>query len=182
MAKSWVGHNNKVFQKLVAEHRKKLEIKLQKMFDALANDIVDFIEGFGEMEGMPYFTANLADGTGVGVYLNGQLMAYVPTQNATEPQEYNGNENIWGHEYLFDALFAAETVYSKGVWVVLFSTVPYAVRVDVEGTVRQRGKNKGETKTPAGYFSDRLTSEMLKNFKTAFAREFPNIAKQLTTI
>lgn len=182
MAKSWVGHNNKVFQKLVGEHRTKLEIKLQKMCRELADEVRLFVEAFGEMDNMPYDTANLADGTGVGVYLNGQLMAYMPTQKATEPQEYNGNENIWGHEYLFDALFAAETDYPKGVWVVLFSTVPYAVRVDAEGTVKQRGKNKGETKTPAGYFSDRLTSEMLKNFKTAFAREFPNIARQIKSV
>ena len=100
MAKSWVGHNNKVFQKAIAEHRVKLEVKLQKMFDALANDIVDYIEAFGEMGGMPYYTANLADGTGVGVYLNGQLMAYVPTQNATEPQDYGPISDIWGREYL----------------------------------------------------------------------------------
>jgi hypothetical protein len=150
------------------------------MFDALAHDIVDYIEAFGEMGDMPYDTANLADGTGVGVYLNGQLMAYVPTQNATEPQDYGPISDIWGREYLVDALFAAETDYPKGVWVVLFSTVPYAVRVDAEGTVRQRGKNKGETKTPAGYFSDRLTNEVLSKFKTAFAREFPNIAKQMS--
>lgn len=172
MAKSWVGHNNKVFQKAIGEHRKKLEIKLQEMFDALANDIVDFIEGFGEMEGMPYFTANLADGTGVGVYLNGQLMAYVPTQNATEPQEYEGIENIWGREYLVDALMAAETDYPKGIWCVLFSTVPYAIEIDREGTDH----------TDEGFFSETLKDELLDQFKTAFAREFPNIARQLTTI
>ena len=172
MAKSWVGHNNKVFQKLVAEHRKKLEIKLQKMFDALANDIVDFIEGFGEMEGMPYYTANLADGTGVGVYLNGQLMAYVPTQNATEPQDYEGIENIWGREYLVDALMAAETDYPKGIWCVLFSTVPYAIEIDREGTDH----------TDEGFFSETLKDELLDQFKTAFAREFPNIARQIKSV
>lgn len=172
MAKSWVGHNNKVFQKAIAEHRAKLELKLQKMFNALANDIVDFIEGFGEMDGMPYFTANLADGTGVGVYLNGHLMAYMPTQNATEPQDYGSISDIWGREYLFDALFAAETDYPKGIWCVLFSTVPYAIEIDREGTDH----------TAEGFFSETLKDELLSNFKTAFAREFPNIAKQLTTI
>lgn len=170
MAKSWVGHNNKVFQKAIVEHRAKLEIKLQKMFDALAHDIVDFIEGFGSMDGMPYFTANLADGTGVGVYLDGRLMAYMPTQNATEPQDYNGVENIWGHDYLYDALFAAETDYPKGIWCVLFSTVPYAWEIDRDGT----------NHTDAGFFSETLKDELLSNFKTAFAREFPNIAKQMS--
>lgn len=178
MAKSWVGHNNKVFQKAIAEHRVKLEEKLQKMFDALANDIVDYIEAFGEMGGMPYYTANLADGTGVGVYLNGQLMAYVPTQNATEPQDYGPISDIWGREYLVDALFAAETDYPKGIWCVLFSTVPYAWEIDKFGTENEHCVEL----TPAGFFSETLKDELLKNFKTAFAREFPNIAKQLTTI
>ena len=172
MAKSWVGHNNKVFQKAIVEHRRRLEVKFQKMFNKLANDIVDFIEGFGAMEGMPYFTANLADGTGVGVYLNGQLMAYMPTQNATEPQDYEGIENIWGHDYLYDALWAAETDYPKGIWCVLFSTVPYAIEIDRDGAKY----------TAEGFFSETLKDELLSNFKTAFAREFPNVAGQITSI
>lgn len=178
MAKSWVGHNNKVFRKAIAEHRAKLEKKLISVLDDLANEIVDYIEAFSEIESMPYYTANLADSTGVGVYLDGTLMVYMPTQKATEPQEYNGNENVWGTEYLYDALVAGQADFNRGTWVVLFSSVPYAVKVDDFGTTHR----DGSTSTPAGYFSDRLTSEMLENFKTAFAREFPNIAKQLTSI
>lgn len=172
MAKSWVGHNNKVFQKAIAEHRTKLEVKLQKMCRELADEVRLFIEAFGEMDHMPYYTANLADGTGVGVYLNGQLMAYVPTQNATEPQEYEGIENIWGIEYLVDALMAAETDYPKGIWCVLFSTVPYAIEIDREGTDH----------TDEGFFSETLKDELLDQFKTAFAREFPNIARQIKSV
>ena len=178
MAKLWVGHNNKVFQKAIAEHKAMLEKNLISVFDGLANEIVDYIEAFSEIESMPYYTANLADSTGVGVYLDGTLAVYMPTQKATEPQEYGGNENIWGTEYLYDALVAGQTNFNKGVWVVLFSSVPYAVQVDTYGTEHR----DGSTSTPAGYFSEKLTSEMLKNFKTAFAREFPNIAKQITTI
>lgn len=172
MAKSWTSHNNKVFKKAILEHREKLEHKFQKMFDVLAHEIVDYIEDFGEMEGMPYFTANLADGTGVGVYMNGRLMAYMPVQNATEPQEYEGIEGIWGREYLFDTLYAAETEYSKGIWCVLFSTVPYAIEIDKEGTER----------TNEGFFSETLKDELLTNFKTAFAKEFPNIARQMASV
>ena len=178
MAKSWVAHNNKVFRKAIAEHRAKLEKKLISVFDGLANEIVDYIEAFSEIDSMPYYTANLADSTGVGVYLDGTLMAYMPTQKATAPQEYNGNENVWGTEYLYDALWAGQANFNRGTWVVLFSSVPYAVQVDTYGTEH----GDGSTSTPAGYFSEKLTSEMLKNFKTAFAREFPNIARQLTTI
>ena len=39
-------------------------------------------------------------GTGVGVYLDGILMVYMPTQKATEPQDYGGVGNIWGTDYL----------------------------------------------------------------------------------
>ncbi|MBO7220849.1 MAG: hypothetical protein J6V21_06670 [Alistipes sp.] len=176
MAKSWVGHNNKVFQKAIAEHRAKLEKSLISVFDWLANEIVDYIEAFSEIESMPYYTANLADSTGVGLYLDGTLVVYMPTQKATEPQDYRGVGGIWGTEYLYDALVAGQTNFNKGVWAVLFSSVPYAIKVDDFGTTHR----DGSTSTPAGYFSDRLTAEMLKNFKTAFAREFPNIAKQIT--
>lgn len=178
MAKSWVGHNNKVFKKAITEHRAKLEMKLISVFDDLAKEIADYIEAFEEIEGMPYYTANLADSTGVGVYFDGSLAVYTPTQKATEPQEYMGNESIWGTEYLYDALVAGQTDFNKGIWVVLFSSVPYAIKVDDFGTTHR----DGSTSTPAGYFSDRLTNEMLSNFKTAFAREFPNIARQITTI
>ena len=176
--KSWLQHNNKIFNDKIEKHKQKLQSKVQQMFGALAREIVEYIEAFGEIEGMPYFTANLADGTGVGVYLNGQLMAYMPAPNATEPQEFRGIENIWGTEYLFDALDAGSTTYNKGVWVVLFSTVPYAVLVDDFGTTR----NDGSISTPAGYFSEKLKTEMLNTFKIAFAREFPNVAKQMTSI
>lgn len=178
MAKSWVGHNNKVFQKAITEHRAKLGKSLMSVFDRLAIEIVEYVEAFEDIEGMPYYTANLADSTGIGVYLDGSLAVYMPTQKATEPQEYMGNEGIWGTEYLYDALVAGQTDFNKGIWVVLFSSVPYAVKVDNFGTTH----SDGSTSTPAGYFSEKLTTEMLKNFKTAFAREFPNIAKQLTTI
>lgn len=176
--KTWVAHNNKVFKKAIDEHKKLLELRIKAILVALANDVVDYIEEFGSIEGMPYYTANLADGTGVGVYMNGQLMAYKPKPNATEPQDYRGIENIWGAEYLHDALFAAETTFSKGIWVVLFSTVPYAVLVDSFGTTTE----EGDISTPAGYFSEKLKEEMLATFKTKFAQEFPNIAKQITTI
>lgn len=178
MAKSWVGHNNKVFQKAIVEHSAKLERTLISVLDDLANEIVDYIEAFAEIESMPYYTANLADSTGVGVYLDGTLMVYMPTQKATEPQDYGGVGNIWGTDYLYDALVEGQSNFNKGIWAVLFSSVPYAVKVDDFGTTHR----DGSTSTPAGYFSEKLTSEMLKNFKTAFARKFPNIAKQLTTI
>lgn len=178
MAKSWVGHNNKVFQKAITEHRAKLEKKLQKMCQELADEVRLFIENFDSIPDMPFWSANLADGTGLGVYVNGTLRAFAPTQQATSPQSDNftNTYDIWGFQYLQDALSESTTTYSQGIWVVLFSTVPYAIRVDEEGTYRVGGA------TPPDFFSNRLKEEILDRFKTAFAREFPNIAKQLTSI
>lgn len=167
--KAWVAHNKEVFKAGIEKHKQLLEAKMRKVFEALAVDVVDYIETFSDIEGMPFFTGNLADSTGVGVYMNGQLMAYMPARKATEPQDYLGITNIWGSECLFDALTAAESQYSKGLWVVLFSTVPYAVMVDEEET----------SHTDIGYFSETMTTEMLEKFKTAFAQEFSNIANKL---
>ena len=39
--------------------------------------------------------------------------------------------DIWGHQYLSDALEAASKEdYSKGIWIVLFSAVPYAFYIE----------------------------------------------------
>ena len=60
---------------------------------------------------------------------------------------------------------------NASLWVVLFSTTPYAFMID---------KN-GSKYWDAGFFSQRLVKEqLLPKFKTAFAKEFPNIAKQLS--
>lgn len=180
----WVQRNNEVFKSYMTEHKFLLEQRLSIVCQTLAEDVKIFIEAFDEMDNMPVDTGNLADGTGVGVYINGALRGYVPAQIATEPQNDKGRglTNIWGTEYLQAALSESTSKFAKGIWVVLFSTVPYAVRVDSKGTVKKRGKNKGATKTPAGFFSTTLRAEMLKSFKTAFAREFPNVASKMKSI
>ena len=178
MAKSWVGHNNKVFQKAIAEHRKSLEQQLHSFLRKLAEEVKLLIEAYAEDYYLPYYSGNLVDGTGVGVYFNGALSAYVPPKSAIFPQTMGTIKNIWGAEYLQDALNDATNEYSKGIWVVLFSTVPYAFRVNEEGTTTYDGMES----FPDGFFSEGLVEEMLARFEVGFAREFPNIARQLTTI
>ena len=62
------------------------------------------------------------------------MTRYVPSQIATRPQSsgfnYTNIYNIWGYKYLSDALEAASSEYSKGVWFVLFSAVPYAFYIE----------------------------------------------------
>ena len=76
-----------------------------------------YIERTGEIDGM--------DSTGVGVYVNGVLSAFRYSQQATVPQTYHGKK-VWGKETLDKALAFGASTYIDGVWIVIFSTVPYA--------------------------------------------------------
>lgn len=170
--KGWIKHNQDVFKKAIAEHSNALEKRMANVFHELAEGVKAYVESLRDM---PVDTGNLADGTGVGVYFNGMLKEYAPTPIADHPQTYEG-DLVWGKDYLQDALtYASMEEFSSGIWVVLFSAIPYAVRVDKEGTFT-KGKN-GEPKvsTEPGFFSELLVPDMLNQFKLAFAREFPNI-------
>ena len=159
--KTWVKHNKTVFKSLLNKGTVDLEKRLTNVFYSLAESVKIYIEEIGNL---PHFTGNLADSTGVGVYHNGVLKAFAPMQSASMPQMYR-NEFVWGKPLLERALEEGSYKYPKGIWVVLYSTVPYAVKVDTKGTKRN----------PEGYFSQRLVDDMLNQFKLAFAREFPNI-------
>lgn len=162
MAKNgWAKHNQDVFKKALEEHRNALEKRMANVFHELAEGVIGIINA---SDFKPMYTANLADSTGLGVYFNGMLKEYVPLPRANEPQEYNG-ALVWGQDSLEQALFEASQTYTSGIWVVLFSAVPYAFKVDKEGT----------TRTVEGYFSQELVPDMLNQFKLTFAREFPNI-------
>ena len=165
--KYWVQHNNKVFQKAISEHKALLEQKLNGVMREVATKMRDWLVS-GQT---PYYTGNMQDATGLGVYINGTLSAYAPMQTAWEAQTYKG-QDVWGYAELQDALQEGYTNFSKGIWLVVFSAVPYAFEVDAYGTI----------KNASGYFSEGIVGELLDQFKTAFAREFPNIAKQLTSI
>lgn len=182
MAKgTWGQHNNKFFKAYMDKHKALLEQRLNSVCQELAEEILSYVESFKEIEGMPFFTGNLAEGTGLGVYVNGMLNRFIPAHQATEPQYDKAKHitDIWGEEYLQEAISMAYNRFHKGIWVVLFSSVPYAVRVDTKGTVKRRGKNKGMTSTPAGYFSDRIKGKMIATFKSEFAKKFPNVVKQI---
>jgi hypothetical protein len=159
--KGYIGHNKSVFKFLLTVHSKDIKDRLNIVFRELAEDVRVYIE---DLHNLPIYTGNLADSTGVGVYNNGVLTAFAPIQRADMPQMYKG-EFVWGSSLLERALSDGSYKYSKGIWIVLYSTVPYAVKVDSKGTSR----------TEAGYFSTRLKEDMLSQFKTAFAKQFPNI-------
>ena len=90
--------------------------KLKRIADEVLNIVEDSI---------PYDTGNLMDSTGVGVYVNGVLSAFRFDNQATKPQYFHGKE-VWGRKTLDEALKLGAGTYVDGVWIVIFSTVPYA--------------------------------------------------------
>lgn len=175
MAKSWVGHNNKVFKKAMDAYASIIKVGIRDVMQDVARQMHEYISDTTYNQGggnMPYYTGNLSDGTGLGVYIDGALTAYIPPQRASVEQTNNGVTE-WGYQDIREALSFASSEYAKGLWVVLFSTTSYAFKVD----------DRGSKYWEAGFFSQGLVEQqLLPKFKTAFAREFPNIARQLTTI
>lgn len=108
---SIVGKGNKGTKNFFAQVEK---------LKSIADEVLLIVE-----DSIPYDTGNLMDSTGVGVYVNGVLSAFRYSQQATVPQTYHGKE-VWGKETLDKALAFGASTYIDGVWIVIFSTVPYA--------------------------------------------------------
>lgn len=91
---------------------------------SIAQEVMEIVQ-----DSIPYDTGNLMDSTGIGVYVNGVLHDFRYENQATEPQTYHGKK-VWGKETLDKALSLGSSTYIEGVWIVLFSTVPYAIYQD----------------------------------------------------
>lgn len=127
-----------------------INVQIRKMCDDIANKFVHYInesyaplEPRGGNEDYPVWTLNMRDSTGIGVYNNGRLTSYIPYALATEPQRsgFRGNiRNIWGTSYLQRAL-TDSAKYNKGIWIVLFCAVPYAIDINNYGSKWGRGVN-----------------------------------------
>lgn len=143
----WMPHNLEVIKKkstLYLGGVKKRE--LMSMLKNVAQNIVSYIDSQAEI---PEYSGNLRDATGVGVYVNGTLSAYVPTKSATRLQKsgfhYRNEYGIDGSDYLSRALADASSDFSVGIWIVLFSAVPYAYFLNNPDLVENlRGKVKGD--------------------------------------
>lgn len=156
----WMPHNLEVIKKkstLYLGGVKKRE--LVAMLKNVAQNIVSYIDSQAEI---PEYSGNLRDATGVGVYVNGTLSAYVPTKSATRLQKsgfhYRNEYGIDGSDYLKHALADASSDFSTGIWIVLFSAVPYAYFLNNPDLVENlRGKVKGNY---FGEIADKFKSEI----------------------
>lgn len=140
-----IAHNSKVFKSGVERYAERvIKAKLEAMLRVVAQRIVAYIDGgftppSGTMQ-FPIDTGNLHDATGVGVYVDGRLSSYIPTAIAVTQQTDGGRIGIDGSINLRLALQAAVTRFAKGTWIVLFSTVPYAYKINSQGSSRGRGQ------------------------------------------
>ena len=140
--------------------------KLVQILQAIARQIVGVIDGsFAMPDGttqFPVWTANLHDATGVGVYADGMCQSFIPTKRAAKTQRSgvgSPSRGISGNALLQAAIQAGATQFAKGIWIVLFSTVPYAYHINTVGSKIGRG---------AGFFeslSQTLLNDVIANLK-----------------
>lgn len=110
----------------------------ERMVGVIDNDaFVPFEEGGNDM--FPVYSGQMHDATGVAVYIDGMVSSYIPTAKATEPQYHNGISGIVGNTELQQAIAEAQSTFASGIWIVLFSSVPYAYEVDIAGSPLDRG-------------------------------------------
>lgn len=146
MAKT--AENQRVFSRLL---KQQVEDIVKPKLVGILNNVADWMvqcvdESFtpfeyhgGGNDMFPIWESQLRDATGVGVYVDGALTSYKPTARGAEPQTYGSDTNIIGTERLDAALSEAVGEFSSGIWIVLFSAVPYAYKVNVYGSPRGRG-------------------------------------------
>ena len=164
MAKDWSSHNNKVFKKGLDKFVKKLKVRLYLISQKSAAEVMVHIQSVEDTDEMPVWTGNMIDGTGFGIYQDSKLTDLSPPKTALSPQEYEDIKDIWGTEYLGNALQQGVANYPRGIWLVLVSAVPYAEKVDASGSPKNRGRN----------FFDMLISESKKTIELNLKTNLPN--------
>ena len=142
--KNYASYNKMVFKSTLEDakyriSRPLLTAKLRK----IAVDMVDEIDGnlWNNDDTFPIWTSNLHDSTGLAVYDYGAIASFIPPQYAAVAQKYGNIQDIWGSQYLKDFINESAGKFSKGIWIVLFSAVPYAGLVNAYGSPWERGED-----------------------------------------
>ena len=116
--------------------------EVDRLFSPKVPSWISKDELIGGSDYFPIWTGQLRNSTGAAVYWNGVIYSLI--QNPllpNEPQDYNGQEEIYGDAWLQNAIEQGYSKYGRGLWIVLFSAVPYAAEIDLFGSVRGRGMN-----------------------------------------
>ena len=163
------AHNSQVFKVgLKNSSEKQIKPMLVAMLKNVAKRLVDYVDSsFGGFNPpkvpsagntqFPVWFGQLHDATGVGVYVDGVLSSFLPTKRALDTQPQDGY--IIGSTFLQNALNNATSQFSKGIWIVLFSAVPYAYKINTQGS--KWGRGVGFFKN----FEDYLLNDVIANLK-----------------
>ena len=115
--------------------------ELIKVLTAKAQQVVAFIDNGA---GIPEYLGHLHDATGIGVYADGAVHAFIPTKHAQKlgKSGFDGvnHYQIDGNAFLQQAISEASSRFAKGIWFVIFSTVPYAFHINANGSPLGRGQ------------------------------------------
>ena len=154
---NFTAQNSSVFHAGTKNHIEHVvKPKLEAMLRKLAQDTVSYIDGAfspipphapGGNELFPVWEGQLRDATGCAVYIDGRVSSFIPTSKARYKQsdKVSGIVDIVGSVFLKNAIELASTRFIKGLWIVLFSAVPYAFRINTEGSPKGRGEGYFET-------------------------------------
>ena len=142
--KNYASHNKMVFKSTLEDakyriSRPLLTAKLRKIAVDMVDEIDDSI--WVNDYTFPIWTSNLHDSTGIAVYDYGAITSFIPPQYAAVAQNYGNIQDIWGSQYLKDFINESAGKFSKGIWIVLFSAVPYAGLVNAYGSPWGRGED-----------------------------------------
>lgn len=141
---SFTDHNVKVINQQVKKKNVKKTFN-KEMVETLGN-MAEYVmrQAYSEI---PVDTWNLMEGTGIGVYADGILASFRYDEMATQPRD-----GYWGKNLLTKALAEGSNRFSSGIWIVAFSTMPYAEEVDESG----------------GFFSEVIVEELKHMVLTDF--------------
>ena len=143
----YASHNSQVFKIGLRDYAQNIvKAKLLSQLGQIAGRMVELIDNSFAMpdgtEQFPVYSANMRDATGVGVYADGMIVRYLPTKRATKMAGMGGlHTKMSGHDALNNAISYGLSMFSRGIWLVLFSAMPYATMIDMYGSKIGRGVN-----------------------------------------
>lgn len=145
----WVGKNAGAFRNTLAVFVKAQRQQFLEILFRAAQNFVGAVNN-GTLS-IPVYTGNLKDSTGVAIYDNGVLQQYLPTKTATKKQNMGGGfigvkwSQIDGRDFLVKSIAEGATTFIDGIWFVVYAAVPYAYKINTEGSPKGRGR---------GFFND----------------------------
>lgn len=169
MAREYVNINTKTFREGLRRFMNLLSVDLLLVSEKSADDFLRYVKGIHDTDLMPVYSGNMFDSTGVGIYQDSSLRMIAPPRSARNAQHYGSIQNIWGYQWLQEAIESGVRDFPKGTWIVIYSAVPYAPKVNEIGSPWKRGID----------FFENLKLEIYETVKLNLNVQFPKAKETL---